>query len=78
MSKKIAAPLRKDRPLPVASWVLYDFANTIFYAVVVTRYLPLQLTELTGKHFYINLGFYPSMIAAAFSQAPATCARAAR
>lgn len=55
----------KDRWLPVSSWVLYDFANTIFYAIVVTRYLPLQLTELTGKHSIINFGFYPSMLVAA-------------
>ncbi|MFH1999589.1 MAG: MFS transporter [Planctomycetota bacterium] len=60
-----AAASGQDRLLPVSSWVLYDFANTIFYAIVVTRYLPLQLTELTGKHFVINFGFYPAMLASA-------------
>jgi len=33
---------------------------------VVTRYLPSQLEELTGRHMFINYGFYPSMITAAF------------
>ncbi|MHC4945359.1 MAG: MFS transporter [Planctomycetota bacterium] len=50
----------------MTSWVLYDFANTIFYAVVVTRYLPLQLKKLTDQHFILNVGFFPSMLAAAF------------
>jgi len=54
-----------DRALPVTSWVLYDFANTVFYAVVVTRYLGPHLLELTGKHTFFNWGFYPSMLAAA-------------
>lgn len=55
------------RGLNITSWALYDFANTAFYAVVVTRYLPLHVMELTGgKHYFINFGFYPAMIAAAF------------
>jgi UMF1 family MFS transporter len=32
------APARALLTLPVASWVLYDFANTIFSYVVLTRY----------------------------------------
>ncbi len=55
-----------DRPVPVASWVLYDFANTIFYAVVVTRYLGVHLKELTGGHFVIFYAFFPAMVSAAF------------
>ncbi len=55
-----------DRPLPITSWALYDFANTIFYAVVVTRFLPPHILDLTGKHTFINWGFVPAMLAAAF------------
>lgn len=46
--------------------MFYDFANTIFYAVVVTFYLPIHLEHLTHRHIFINYGFYPSMLAAAF------------
>ncbi len=38
----------KNRPVPVVSWALYDFANTIFSILVVTRYLPPLLKEITG------------------------------
>ena len=55
-----------DRPLPVLSWAMYDFANTIFYAVVATRYLGVHLKELTGRHFVLFYAFFPSMAAAAF------------
>ncbi len=56
----------KDRFFPVMSWAFYDFANTIFYAVVVTRYLPDHIKSLTGRHSFINWGFYPAMVTAAF------------
>lgn len=56
----------KDRFLPGTSWVLYDFANTIFYAVVVTRYYPEHILHKTDSHLCINLGFFPAMVAAAF------------
>jgi MFS transporter, UMF1 family len=55
-----------DRALPITSWALYDFANTIFYAVVVTRYLPLQILEETGRHTSIYWGLFPAMLSAAF------------
>jgi len=55
-----------DRLLPVTSWALYDFANTIFYAVVVTLCLPPHILGMTGKHTFINWGFVPAMLAAAF------------
>lgn len=47
-------------------WATYDFANTIFAAIVLTAYFPLYLTEISGKN--IQLGFVTSgsMIAAAF------------
>jgi UMF1 family MFS transporter len=38
----------KNRTLPIVSWALYDFANTIFSILVVTRYLPPLLKEITG------------------------------
>ncbi len=37
-----------NRFLPIVSWALYDFANTIFSILVVTRYLPPLLKEITG------------------------------
>ena len=51
--------------MSTASWVLYDFANTIFYAVVATRYLGVHLKQLTGRHFVLFYAFFPSMAAAA-------------
>lgn len=36
------------------SWAFYDFANTIFSAVVLTFYFPLYLTSITGRN--LNLG----------------------
>ncbi len=38
----------RDRVLPVWSWALYDFANTIYSAVVVTQFLPKVLARATG------------------------------
>jgi len=46
----------------VISWGLYDFANTIFSAIVVTVYLPLYLTHLTGKSSYFGVAVTVSMI----------------
>ncbi len=68
MSQSVAHPKDPgvDRLLPVTSWALYDFANTIFYAVVVTRFLPPHILGMTGKHTFINWGFVPAMLAAAF------------
>lgn len=37
-----------DNPLPLIGWAFYDFANTLFSILVVTRYLPPLLKELTG------------------------------
>jgi UMF1 family MFS transporter len=38
----------RDRFVPIAAWALYDFANTIFSALVVTQYLPAVLKAETG------------------------------
>lgn len=40
--------------LSLYSWAFYDFANTIFSAVVLTFYFPLYLTDLTHRN--LNLG----------------------
>ncbi len=50
----------------VWSWALYDFANTIFYGVVVTFYLPLHVKEMCGgKTAPFALAFFPAMIVSA-------------
>ncbi len=46
------------------SWALYDFANTIFSAVVLTAYFPLYLTELAGANWYLGLATTLSMFLA--------------
>lgn len=45
-------------------WVFYDFANTIFSAVVLTYYFPLYLTSLTGRNVPLGLATTLSMILA--------------
>lgn len=48
------------------SWALYDLANTIFYGVVVTMYLPGFVLELSGgAHTPYALATPPAMILAA-------------
>ncbi len=39
---------------PVAAWALYDFANTIFSAAVMTAYFPLYLTQIAGANWYLG------------------------
>ena len=46
------------------SWAFYDFANTIFSAVVLTFYFPLYLTNLSGKNFSLGLTSTLSMVLA--------------
>jgi MFS-type transporter involved in bile tolerance (Atg22 family) len=38
----------RDRFLPIASWAMYDFANTIYSGIVVTFFLSIYLTEEIG------------------------------
>ena len=45
--------------LRLVGWALYDFANTIFSAVVLTFYFPLYLTSLTRRN--LNLGIVTSL-----------------
>ncbi|MCB9800042.1 MAG: MFS transporter [Candidatus Omnitrophica bacterium] len=46
------------------SWALYDFANTIFSAVVVTVYFPLYATDILGANTPVGISATASMIAA--------------
>jgi MFS transporter, UMF1 family len=52
----------------VWSWAIYDLANTIFYGVVVTMYLPGYVKGLTGGAYTpYSLAFLPAMILGAFA-----------
>jgi len=48
------------------SWALYDFANTIYSAIVVTLYLPLYLNQQTGKNWPMGVAMFGSLLLAAF------------
>ena len=70
-----AAPLTPGRaPHPArvrwgraVSWAFYDFANTIYSAIVVTFYLTLYMTkELGSSNFLIGSATFASMIFSAF------------
>lgn len=49
------------------SWAFYDFANTIFSAIVLTAYFPLYLTEIAGANWYLGVATTGSMILAGLS-----------
>lgn len=53
-----------DQKLKVFSWAFYDFANTIFSAIVLTSYFPLYLTQISGKNIFLGLVTTGSMILA--------------
>ena len=53
-----------NKPVPILSWALYDFANTIFSILVVTRYLPPMMKALTGRTSPMGAAAAFSMIAA--------------
>jgi len=57
-------PSPLDRPLPVFSWAMYDFANTIYSAIVVTAFFPLFMGKLAGRDLYTGLTQTLSMILA--------------
>ena len=46
------------------SWALYDFANTIFSAAVITFYFPLFLTAMTGQNKLLGFTTTLTMILA--------------
>ncbi|MDD5671540.1 MAG: MFS transporter [Candidatus Omnitrophica bacterium] len=52
------------KSLSLWSWALYDFANTIFSAVVLTAYFPLYLTSLAGANWYLGVATTGSMVIA--------------
>ncbi|MFP4057313.1 MAG: MFS transporter [Candidatus Brocadiia bacterium] len=57
-------PPSLDRPLPVFSWALYDFANTIYSAIVVTAFFPTFMRRLAGRDIYTGLTQTLSMVLA--------------
>jgi UMF1 family MFS transporter len=63
----LVANLRQGLPrLPVLSWALYDFANTIFAMNVLTLYFALWVTEDIGaKQSAFSLALSGSMLAVA-------------
>ena len=52
------------KPVTLLSWAGYDFANTIFSAVVMTAYFPLYLTEISGSNWYLGMATTLSMLLA--------------
>ena len=49
---------------PLVSWAFYDFANTIFSAIVLTAYFPLYFTELTGTNWGLGAATTAAMLLA--------------
>src|SRR5689334_21929549 len=60
----MAFPDRPGESRTLFSWALYDFANTIFSAVVLTSYFPLYLTSLAGSNWLLGAATTGSMILA--------------
>ena len=57
--------LKRARRRAIIGWALYDLANTIFFLLVVTRYLPKQLFEITGSESAVSWSLVPTMLVAA-------------
>jgi len=55
----------RDRRLPIFSWAMYDFANTIYSAIVVTAFFPKFMAKLVGRDLYTGLAQTASMVLAA-------------
>jgi len=55
---------RNTDALKLYSWSIYDFANTIFSAVVLTLYFPLLLTSLTKDKWLLGAATTGSMLLA--------------
>lgn len=47
---------------PLISWAFYDFANTIFSAVILTSFFPLYFTKLAGKNWILGFATTSAMI----------------
>lgn len=54
----------KPASVSLVSWALYDFANTIFSAIVITAYFPLYLTDLAGNNTILGAATTGAMILA--------------
>lgn len=54
----------KDRIPPRAAWITYDFANTIFSAVMVTFFFTRYIRNLTDSDTLVGVGNTASMILA--------------
>lgn len=50
--------------LSLWAWALYDFANTIFSAIVLTTYFPLYLTSLAGANWILGAATTGAMLLA--------------
>ena len=55
---------RRRSAFAVISWSLYDLANTVFYLLVVTIYLPKHLEALSGAERTISYAMVPAMLLA--------------
>ena len=61
---RVRKPTSLDRPLPIFSWAMYDFANTIYSAIVVTAFFPHFVKALSGRDLYTGLAQTGSMVLA--------------
>ncbi|MFC0213223.1 MFS transporter [Paenibacillus chartarius] len=48
------SPMALFLSLPIMSWALYDFANTIFTSNIVTIFFPFYLQDVIGKNEIMN------------------------
>jgi len=46
-------------------WTLYDLANTVFYLLAVTIYVPKYIAQLSGRESTISYGMVPAMLLSA-------------
>ncbi len=56
----------RDRFVPIASWALYDFANTLFSAMVVTLAMPRMLFQETDSDMPMSWASAAALVVAAF------------
>ena len=61
MADPAPAPSRRV----IVAWSLYDLANTVFFLLVATRYLPEQLALLTGSESTVVAAYVPAMLLSA-------------
>lgn len=53
-----------SEPKRLFSWAFYDFANTIFSAIVLTSYFPLYVTTLSKQNVHFGIAATVSMLLA--------------